>query len=585
MPLPVGHPYQDGLPVYEDDTIMYLDIGASNAIGAATDTLPQGYNSYRDLIYKHNDTLVGFSNPPNNQSVTTYSRLDETGSINRNSFLVPWMRETTRKKVCLVSGGQSTSGITNQITGFNSPITVSQITSLCNSARSKVGKNFSFALVNVTDGDAKFSTSTEDMGTTFDSFASNLRTATGNSNLPIIMVGLGEDTDPSTYPSWTDHREYFKNDYNGANFYFVQTDDLDPATYMESDEIHWNALGHKTIAGRILHILKSINIIPTEKTITFAGGGQSLCKQLWDSTESNSNAGIVEVKDQLETFFPKHNIEDYAGYEGGSSYVTTSTSEYWWDEVNDVRGVELQQFLDGLNADNIRPDIIFWDLANSDALYVGLASETTKSEIKATGLKIFREFWRINPRCKIMLRIPHRRTAFSNADGYQVLRDIFFEWIDENNLIYRAAEAYDLALYDAVHNTDAAIAIEAPRQGRRAGQILGATLSGSVIGMEIDSVTRSGTTVTVNLSHDGGTDFTPTSGIDGFVFHDDGSSITINSSVRTDANTITLTLASEPTGEEILYYGYNAMVGIDTSKIVKDNSSEALPLQTAKIVL
>lgn len=601
MPLPLGHPYKFKVPTIDNDTILYLDLGASNAGGAATGTEFQPYNTNRNLIYKHNDTIVGFSDPPNNQSVTTYSRLDETMTQNRSSFLGELMRETTRKKVCVINAYQSATGITNQATGFNSPTTLSQITSLCSAAKAKVGKQIKFALVNVTDGDARFNTTTAQMGAAFNSFCSNLRTATGNPDLYIIMVGLGA-TPPSfgataeggdnTYPSWTSHREYFKWDYKAEygddKFYYCLTDDLDISTYVESDEIHWNALGHKVIAGRILHILKAIGIVPYEDVITFAGEGQSLTGQLWNSTESGSNAGITQVKSQIQDNFPKHRIDDYAGYNGGSAVAFSSNNiEYWWDEVNDTYGVELIRFLEDCNADNKRLDIIHDDIGHDDAHVIDKTGEVTGAQWKEYKKKIYDVFRLVWPNVKILRRPMHRRAAFSNTGGYQTIREKEKELISENSWIYENAEMYDLALFDNVHNTDAAIAIEAPRTGRRASQILGASVSGSTVGLSVLSAVIDGINITVQLSLDGGTGFAPTTNIQGFKFFDDGIEIPIASTTGDGIQTINIVLDNAPTGsEQVLYYGHDAMLDItDLTKIVRDNSAQQLPLRTANIAI
>jgi hypothetical protein len=90
--------------------------------------------------------------------------------------------------------------------------------------------------------------------------------------------------------------------------------------------------------------------------------------------------------------------------------------------------------------------------------------------------------------------------------------------------------------------------------------------------------------VTVTLVHDDGTDFTPASGIEGFKYFDNGSNpVTISAAVRTNATTITLTLASGIAGT--LYYGYDALLSVNTANLVKDNATIVMPLQTAKVIV
>lgn len=590
MPLPAGHPYQDKAPNYEDSTLMYLDIGASNAIGTASGTVYQSYNSGRDLRYKHDDTLAVMTDQPNNQGGdSTYPNLNEAGTQNRNCFLVPSIRETLQRKVVCVQGGKSAVGITNQITGFNSPTVMGEIEDLCAAARLKTGAGFSFAIVNVTDGDSKFGTTPATLGGVFDDFCDNLRNAAGNPDLPIIMVGLGEDTDPVTYPSWTAHREYFKTEYTADNFYFVQTDDLLAATYCEADGIHWNATGQKVIAGRILQRLKAESIIPREKTINVHLSGQSNAGNLANSTESGSSNGIDTVGTTIQNLAPqvgdvsRYGFAYYAGHDGGSGSTEDSNAvEYWWHDGNDERGVELQDYFEGSET---RADYIYHDLVATDANYAW-----TVSEYKAIQEKIFTEMWAVHPTAKIMLRSASRRPSLGNAGGYQVVREAQWELANEYDDVFLSPETFDLDLYDTVHNTDAAIAIEGERLGRYIAFLEGFDVSGSVVGMEMESATRDGTSVTVTLSHDGGTGLNLTTGIEGFKFFDDSSEITINSATSDGVDTVTLTLASTPTGVETLYYGYDAMTELDNSgaastNILKDNSPQVLPLRTGKIVL
>lgn len=587
MLLPRGHIYRNKTPTVSDDTLMYLNIGASIGIGSVDSPIPQTYNTNRTFIYKHNDTIVGFADPTNQQNGTSpYPNLKETGTQNYNSFLVNQMRLTCNKKICLVQGGQSTIGITNTETGFNSDLIMGQIEDLCAAARAKVKTGFKFALVNVTDGDSRFGATGAQMGTAFNSFSANLRAAANNPNLPIIMVGLGpkpqyEGTDP--YPSWVTHREYFKHTYSAPNFYYVMTDDLDQATYVDSDTIHWNALGYIKIAKRINNLLQYLNIIPNDETINIALSGQSNAGSLGGSTESGSTAGIEATVAALESYYPNKAINWYKGTDGGSgSDETTNADEYWWHTANNIRGTELQDFLEGSYA---RHDFIYHDLVATDA-----NSEITQEEYNAIQLKIFREMWCVSPQAKIILRSAARRTSFSNAGGYQVIRDAQKALAASDARINRYMELYAFTLHDTVHVDDDDLPLEGDLLADAVADIKGYPISSGIRGASISSAVLSGDTVTVTISHESGTGFTPTSGIQGFKCFDDGVEVAITTAVGDGINAITLTLESSPSGVVVLYYGYDAMTelnnsGAIVSGIVRDNSARTLPLQTAKITL
>lgn len=112
-------------------------------------------------------------------------------------------------------------------------------------------------------------------------------------------------------------------------------------------------------------------------------------------------------------------------------------------------------------------------------------------------------------------------------------------------------------------------------------KVLGASLTG-VDGASITNAVRSGTSLTVTITHDAGTDFTPTTGIQGFKYFDgSGNDIAISSAVRTNATTITLTLASGVAGT--LYYGYGWLYGVTQASLVQGNASTSMPLRAVKI--
>ena len=86
--------------------------------------------------------------------------------------------------------------------------------------------------------------------------------------------------------------------------------------------------------------------------------------------------------------------------------------------------------------------------------------------------------------------------------------------------------------------------------------------------------------IDVHISHGGGTDFTPTTKITGFVVRDGSTEVEISSAVRKDADTITLTLATATSGETSVRYLDGLLP--DVSGIVKDNSAMQLPLNTTE---
>jgi len=147
----------------------------------------------------------------------------------------------------------------------------------------------------------------------------------------------------------------------------------------------------------------------------------------------------------------------------------------------------------------------------------------------------------------------------------------------QQNVVASDANAYgvmthDIA-YDGVHYDDhkdvAARVVEAMLYAKgSASYYEGPTITGAT---KISS-----TVIDVNITHESGTDFTPTSAITGFSVLDDATPATISSAVRQDATTIRLTLASALTGTATVRYLYGASPTI--TSLVKDNTANTLPL-------
>lgn len=138
-----------------------------------------------------------------------------------------------------------------------------------------------------------------------------------------------------------------------------------------------------------------------------------------------------------------------------------------------------------------------------------------------------------------------------------------------------AAFNQDIPLVDGVHYTTTGYTTHGTRAARAMRSALG--LSSYARGPAIaNALLASGTSVEVNLTHRGGTDFTPASAITGFeVLDGGGSGQTISAAVRTTATKITLTL-SAPITSGSLRYQYGATPTV-TSPVV-DNGTDTLPL-------
>lgn len=309
------------------------------------------------------------------------------------------------------------------------------------------------------------------------------------------------------------------------------------------------------------------------------GGGQSLMGGYFNSAESGSIIGKQTFRAALGAGMPEQAVAFIDGSTGGSAACkTTDGTLYWWDNAGQSAGPCLTTFHINMATAGVKPTLILWAQGEADSHQIGIL--TTRTQYKTALIAIFENMRAAHGDIPVFIQRIGRRTAFTNTGGVQVVREVQQEIIDAYSWCYDAAEIFDLPLFDQVHLTDAGFAIAATRNAQAILTSKGALPSGGR-GPVMTGATRSGTTITVTLSHDAGTDFTPTSGIDGFKFFDSATAIGITATTRMNATTVQVTLASAPTsGNKTLYYGYDDMPSLNTSNILKDNDIMSLPLRT-----
>lgn len=309
------------------------------------------------------------------------------------------------------------------------------------------------------------------------------------------------------------------------------------------------------------------------------GGGQSLMGGYFSSQESASGIGRQTFRTTLGAGMPEQVSVFLNGSTGGSAACkTTDPDLYWWDNIAQTPGPCLTTFHSVIAAASVVPTLVIWSQGEADSHHI--SAQTTRAQYKSTLIAIFENMRAAYGDIPVFIQRIGRRTSFTNPGGIQIVREVQQEIINEYAWCYDAAETFDLSLYDAVHLTDAGYTIAAERNARAVMKMRGGA-SLNALGPVMTAATRSGTTITVTLSHDLGTDVAPGTAIDGFKFFDSATEIAITAAVRVNATTVQLTLASAPTsGNKTLYYGYDALIGINTANILKDNGTPALPLRT-----
>lgn len=132
----------------------------------------------------------------------------------------------------------------------------------------------------------------------------------------------------------------------------------------------------------------------------------------------------------------------------------------------------------------------------------------------------------------------------------------------------------DQALRDLVHIADHTVSAQRMAQSLAVAEGSETVYKGPSI---VSAAQLDTTTVDVTLSHDGGTDFTPTTGITGFTVLDDAVALTTSAAVRQSATVVRLTVTPAIAGTPTAQYLYGADPTVTSA--VFDNSINTLPLE------
>lgn len=176
-----------------------------------------------------------------------------------------------------------------------------------------------------------------------------------------------------------------------------------------------------------------------------------------------------------------------------------------------------------------------------------------------------------------------RYTSVTLANRLAVA-EALWEVAAENALAARGPESYDLDLGDAdVHLTDAAYVTFATRLAQRQKAVMGLRSATGTLGPSMASASVAGSAVTVIITPDDDTDITVPSGAQkGFFVTDGGTPVTVNSITKNSATSITLNLASSPSGTVKVYCIPNGFA-LTNAEAIKGNGELSLPLQTGVV--
>ncbi len=315
--------------------------------------------------------------------------------------------------------------------------------------------------------------------------------------------------------------------------------------------------------------------------------GQSLAVGMFDSNDTGSGGGRINMLEEWADAQPSLDVLVTEGATGGAALLSTSSpspsTNYFVDpDTGLYDGDGWNDLKTAMMLTGNKGDLFIWDQGEQDSHQLGV-SEPTKATYKAQLKALFDKIRTIiGARDCLIVPIGRRTSGFTNTGGIQLVREAQREVAGENAYVYQGPEKYDQALTDGVHLTDASYVTLGGRVGRKALDILGYTTAG-VDGPLVASASRSGTAVTATITHDDGSDFTIGATGTGFHFFDDGTEISITNSVRASATTLTLTLASTPSGTEVLKVLYDDDASLNTSNIALDNAANAMPLRSGEV--
>lgn len=349
---------------------------------------------------------------------------------------------------------------------------------------------------------------------------------------------------------------------------------------IESVEIGNEYLNEAQLYARMKQVARS--------PIVLVGIGQSLAKGFFTNEVDNLGTAREKFMEQLiSEMGGSPVIATINTSQGGTSLmkIHDAGSGFWWDETTGTygpKGTNMQAQLSRLGQS---PAYFFHAFGETDSVYLDTAGRGTAAQFESALRAFYAKLHNDYPTATILVNLIGRRAATYGGEaqsGVQKIREIQKRVIEDLPYVSKFVETFDIALHtDNTHWSSAGCTTAGQRMGKRFANLLGKVSNGA-LGPRVTGVVRSGTGLTITITHDIGTDFVPTTAIQGFRYFDtNGNEIALSNVVRATATTITATLASGVAGT--LYYGHDACTYItDVTKIVVDNAAVPMPLQTYK---
>jgi hypothetical protein len=227
-------------------------------------------------------------------------------------------------------------------------------------------------------------------------------------------------------------------------------------------------------------------------------------------------------------------------------------------------------------------ELALWHQGESDAHTMSKA--TYKSNLATLHTQFKTLTGRTNSNFKLaIIGLGIGSYASSTEGEFGKIRTAHLEYTQENAGCYYSTSAHDTYTGDGVHLGADSFNKISRRDAKSALYYIG-NIGAPASGPKATSATRSDAVITVNLAHTGGSTLTDGTGgsgtaLTGFEVFDNGVAATISSAIIGSSNTLTITLASVPTGPVTIQYAMmnnphsaNATTAPTLSTIVYDNA-------------
>ena len=295
------------------------------------------------------------------------------------------------------------------------------------------------------------------------------------------------------------------------------------------------------------------------------------------TTGSWSPLGTTE---QGHAAFANALISAYSIPVGILNYAAAGAAVTSWDDAAD--GL-VQNAVKAVSDAGGAVEYILWAQGEAEALS-GMAKATYKTHLASviSTLRAGISNGSTRPRLPFLAGTLGRENYSGVTDATMAaIREAIQEVIADGTETYIGASALDV-YSDNVHYTGAGYAVFAGRFAQTVKYICGTESyhrGPYITSAAIVDVTHTD----VNISHRGGTDFTPTSGINGFEIDDGGTVVVPSAAVRQSANVVRLTHSALSSGAPTVRYGYGCDGGVAFANTytgaLLDNTAMALPLE------